>query len=154
MKKLFAGGLLLFLFAASVSALVAEPRRDIMGINIGMSKEAARHQLQKLGQLQREERKRQEVWELRDRHFSHLIVGFDKASQVRFVTAVAREDGERTLYSDVAELKKARQIGDVAINNFHYVWELAAGGQVPKTIVVARGRNPKYLTTYSIKRAD
>jgi hypothetical protein len=154
MNKLIVGFLLSFLLAASASAFGAEPRRDILGLRLGMSTEAAHTQLQKIGRLERNERKRQEVWEVRDRHFTHLIVGFDKAGQVRFVTAVARENGERMRYSDVADLKKARQLGDAAINNYHYVWELAAKRKEMKSFVVARGRDPQYLTTYSIKRAD
>jgi hypothetical protein len=53
-------------------------------------------------------------------------------------------------YSDVADLKRARQAGDVKINNYHYVWE--ARGRSPKTIVEARGRDPEYLSTYTIKK--
>jgi hypothetical protein len=158
MKKLAHLCLLTLLLIAGVSVAAAgreiKPRRDIVGLRLDMSKEDAHSRLQKIGTLQREERKRQEVWEVRDPYFSHVIVGFDQQSRVRFVTAVAREGGQRMRYSDVANLKKARQEGDVSINNYNYVWELAARGKQPKALVVARGRDPLYLSTYSIKKSD
>lgn len=161
MKKLLKSGLFSFLFAAGVCSVGAlptppQPARDILGIRIGMSAEAARAQLQKVGRFQKEERKRHEVWEVRDPYFSHLIIQFDKAKQVHFVTAVAREDaeGKRMRYSDVAELKKARQTGEAARNNYRYEWGLAAAGKDPKINIVAWGRDPKYLQYYSIERAN
>jgi hypothetical protein len=148
---------LLLTAGVSVSAVAGRdnrPRRDIIGLRLDMTREDAHSRLQKIGTLQREERKRQEVWEVRDPYFSHVIVGFDKQSRVRFVTAVAREGGERMRYADVASLEKARQEGDVSANNYNYVWELAARGREPKGLVMARGRDPLYLSTYSIKKLD
>jgi hypothetical protein len=158
MKKLAAAAVLSFLFASGVQAFGVtpppQPRREILGIKVGMGAEAARSQLQKIGRLGREERKRQEVWEVSDPKFSGVIVGFDKAGRVRFVTAVARPGGERVRYGDVGDVKKARQKGNPAINNFRYEWEVAASGREPKIIVEASGRDQQYLSTYSIKRAQ
>ncbi len=153
MKKRATLYLLCLLLAASAHAAVRQPRRDILGIRLNMSKNAAHIRLEKIGHLQREEKKRQEVWEVRDKYFSHVIVGFDEEWRVRFVTAVAHDSGQQRMrYSDVAALKRARQEGDVKINNYHYVWELEARGRSPKTIVTARGRDPEYLSTYTIKK--
>ncbi len=159
MKKLVKSVLVTFLLAASVhatGALAAPPARDILGIRIGMSAEEAHTQLQKVGRFQKEERKRHEVWEVRDPHFSHLIIQFDKAKRVHFVTAVARADAKREpmRYSDVAELKNARQKGEAAKNNFRYEWGLEAEGKDPKINIVAWGRDPQYLQYYSIERAN
>lgn len=158
MRKLVAGGLLSLLFAASVCAAGVQPRprRDILGIRIGMSAEAARSQLKKIGRFQKEERKRHEVWEVEDFYFSHLIIQFDKAKLVHFVTAVAHADAKRgrMRYEDVAELKKARQTGEAAKNNYRYEWGLAAAGKDPKINIVAWGRDPQYLQYYSIERAN
>jgi hypothetical protein len=158
MRKLIALCFISSLLAAGLSASASAadgPRRDILGLRVGMTKEAARGQLQKIGTLQREERKRQEVWEVRDDYFSHVIVGFDQQARVRFVTAVAREGGgQRMRYTEVASLKTARQEGDVSINNYHYVWELARRGKEPRLLVEARGRDPLYLSTYTIKKAE
>lgn len=155
MRRLIALCFVSLLLAAGLSAAAASPRRDLVGLRVGMAKEAARRQLQKIGTLQREERKRQEVWEVRDEYFSHVIVGFDQQARVRFVTAVAREGGARRMrYGDVASLETARQEGDVAINNYHFVWELARRGREPRLLVEARGRDPQYLSTYTIKKAE
>lgn len=155
MRKLIALCFLLLVFAAGLGAAAASPRRDLVGLRVGMTKEAARRHLHKIGTLQREERKRQEVWELRDEYFSHVIVGFDQQARVRFVTAVAREGaGRRMRYGDVASLETARQEGDVSINNYHFVWELARRGREPRCLVEARGRDPQFLSTYTIKKAE
>ena len=161
MKKLIAGGLLTILFAAGVNAVGVisppQPRRDILGIRVGMSAEEARGQLKKIGRLQKEERKRHEVWEVNDPYFSHLMIQFDKAKLVHFVTAVAREDAkrERMRYSDVAELEKARKkTVETTRNNYRYEWEVAAARRDPKINVVAWGRDPQYLQYYSIERVN
>ncbi len=161
MKKLLAGVLLCLTFVASVGAAAGggaspQPRRDILGVKVGMSAEAARSQLQKIGRFQKEERKRHEVWEVRDPHFSHLIIQFDKAKLVHFVTAVAREDAARVRlrYKDMVELKKAKQTGEVAKSNYRYAWTVPASGTDPKLSVVAWGRDPQYLQYYSIERAN
>ena len=161
MKRLVKSALLSFLLTASVYATAAlappQPARDILGVRVGMSAEPARIQLQKIGRFQKAERKRHEVWEVRDPHFSHLIIQFDKATKlVHFVTAVARSDAKREpmRYSDVAELKYARQKGEAAKNNFRYEWGLEADGKDPKINIVAWGRDPQYLQYYSIELAN
>ncbi len=160
MKKLVNIALVTLLLAASVYAAGASAApqlaRDILGIRPGMTREEARSQLQKIGRFQKEERKRHEVWEVSDPHFSHLIIQFDKAKLVHFVTAVARADAKREpmRYSDVAELKNARQKGEAAKNNYRYEWSLEAEGRDPKINIVAWGRDPQYLQYYSIERAN
>lgn len=153
MMKLIGGALgAIFILASTVSA--AEPAREILGIRAGMPKAAVTKRLQEIGKFVRDERKRQAIWEVRDPSFSHLIVGFDAKDTLRYVTAVAREDKEakRVAYSDIGDLKQARQAGDVAIKNFNYEWDLAAAKTEPQSLVSARGRDPEFLTTYSLKR--
>ena len=158
MKKLLIGTLMSLFFAASITAMPPkELAREIFGVRIGMNGDEARTQLKKVGRLQREERKRQEVWEVRDPRFSHIIIQFEKGTQlVHFVTAVARADaqGQKMRYSDVGELKKARQRGEVAKKNYRYEWGLEASGKDPKVNIVAWGRDPQYLQYYSIERAN
>ena len=102
----------------------------------------------------RDERKRQEIWEVRDDRFSHLIVGFDAKEKLRYVTATAREDKEakRVAYSEIGTLEQAHQAGDPAIKNFNYEWRLSSEKGSGEALVIARGRDPEYLSTYSIKR--
>ncbi len=80
---------------------------NIMGISLGMSRADARARLQSLGSLDRETRKRQEVWTIKDARISHLLVGYDPEMRVRYVTAIARTDGPRIRYDEVADLKSA-----------------------------------------------
>ena len=156
MRKLTAAFLRLFAAAAPAPATAAAkpaPSRDIMGLRLNLSKDAARKLLKKLGHLQREERRRQEVWELNDPRYSHIVVGFDQEKRVRFVTAFTRP-GAKVRYDEVADLKRARQAGDISINVYHYVWELPARRGLPRVEVSAQGRDPNYLASYSIKRID
>jgi len=146
----------LFFLAASaaMTAPAAEPPREIMGLRLEMTKEQARTRLQEIGTFERDERKQQQVWKVRDDSFSHLIIGVGKDEKLRFITAVAREDKEakRLPYSEIGKLDAARQAGDVAIKNFNYEWNIPADKNQPQTLVNGRGRDPKYLSTYSLKR--
>ena len=147
--------MLLFIWVAGVAEISAqELQRQILGVHLNMTKDEAHKRLQEIGTFARDERKRQEIWKVRDPSFSHLIVGFGKDEKLRFVTAVAREDKEakRVAYSKIGNLKQARQAGDVAIKNFNYEWKLPAGKNQPPTVVNIRGRDPKFLATYTLKR--
>lgn len=132
-----------------------EPRREILGIELDMKKEKAEKRLRKIATFERNDRRRQEIWKLRDnRKYTHLILAYDMEGRVRYVTAVADENGERVRYSDVADINLAKQDGNPQVNNFNYIWEVAARGKRPRYIVSARGRDPQYLTTYSVKRLE
>jgi hypothetical protein len=148
---------LLLAMAMLATSLVsaAEPAREILGLRLNMSREAAQERLKAIGKFARDERKRQEIWEVKDNpHFSHVVVGFDARNTVRYITAVAREDGEakRLRYDDIGSVDAAQQAGDPKINNFHYQWMLPAAGDQPEMMVSVRGRDPELLTTYSLKR--
>ena len=43
-----------------------------------------------IGTLEKEDRKRQEVWAVKDSRISHLLVGYEADNRVRYVTALAR----------------------------------------------------------------
>ncbi len=154
MKKIF----LAVLCVLAISFLNAAPppklNREILGISVGASKTKVKARLQEIGKFVRDESKRQEVWEVRDPRFSHLVVGFDAKETLRYVTAVAREDKEakRVAYAEVGDLKSARQAGSPAINNFNYEWTLPAEKDAPAVLLIVRGRDPEFLSTYSLKR--
>jgi hypothetical protein len=128
--------------------------RQILGVHLNMTKDEAHKRLQEIGTFERDERKQQEIWKVRDESFSHLIIGFGKDEKLRFVTAVAREDKEakRVAYDKIGSLKEAEQAGDPQINNFNYQWSLSTKGTNETTLIVARGRDPQFLATYSLKR--
>jgi hypothetical protein len=153
MKRLVVLCLLPLLLSGSALTAVKEPQPELLGIRIGMSRTDAYKRLQKIGKLEKAERKQQEIWALtKDPRYSHLIIAFNKEyTGIRFVTAVAR-DGVRIRYEDVIDTKRARQAGSV--NNYKYVMETPARGKEPHYIVIAQGRDPQYLKYYSIEKLD
>ncbi len=153
-KKPTTIGLLLVLVCASVQAAGKQPRRDVMGIRLDMSEDEARTRLQKIGNQQKEERERegegeQEVWLLRDRRIAFLVVAFDREHKVRHIIVSARQ-GARVRYGDVANLKNAQRATDG--RNYTYTWKVAANGDQPGYVVIARGGHPQYLASYSLFR--
>ena len=154
MKKIFTAGALLALSMLVSHAGDREPKRDILGIHLEMTKEEATKRLAEIGTFERDERKQQAVWQVRDPSFSHVIIGMTKEGKLRYVTAVAREDSEavRVPYTSVGELKQARQAGDPSIKNFRFEWSLPARQDQPEAIAAALGRDPEFLSTYSLKR--
>ena len=137
-------------------SLTQELPREILGVNLKMTKEDAQKRLREIGMFVRNEAGWQEVWKVRDGSFSHLIVVFGKDGKLNYVTAVAAENKEakRVEYQKIGSLKTARQTGDVEIKNFNYQWDLPSGEDGPHTLVIAAGRDPKFLTTYSLKNLD
>lgn len=153
-KFLLAGLIALAWMPASASA--QEVQRQILGIHLKFSKDEVHKRLNEIGSFSRAERKTQEIWQVRDQSFSHLIVAFKENGKLRFVTAVAREDPEakRVAYGEIGNLETARQAGDPGINNFNYEWDLPSHSDGPRTLVSARGRDPTFLTTWTLKNVE
>ena len=149
-------GLMFGVLALGNGALAQVPERQILKIQLGMTEEKVHERLKALGTLVRTEEKRQEAWQIRDPKFSHLIVGFNKDKKLRYVTAVARQDkdAKRVPYDEIGDLKKARQAGDPKVSNFNYEWELPADKTNPRMLVIAIGRDPKLLSTYTLKSLE
>lgn len=149
MNRLF----LLFLLLAVVAyAAEAKPRPEIMGVSLSMGREAAQARLKTIGRLEKEERKRQEVWAVNDPRVSHLLIGYDAEYRVRYITAIARTGGPRIRYQEVVDVKHAQR------SNYqgNYKFTLEAGprrGQLAY-VTIAHGRDPQYLDSYSVKRVD
>jgi hypothetical protein len=128
------------------------PSSEVLGIRLSMSRKEAHARLKGKGSLEKEERKRQEVWALSDRRVSHLIVGFDPDYRVRYLTAVSRTGGPRILYSEVGDLETAEQTSNQG--NYKFTWKVTARPGHPAYLVVAHGRDPLHLDSYSVKRLD
>jgi hypothetical protein len=136
--------------AANVTA--KSPSPEVLGIRLTMSRNEAHVRLKGKGSLEKEERKRQEVWVLNDRRVSHLIVGFDPDYRVRYLTAIARTGGPRIRYSEVGDLATAEQATNQG--NYKFTWKVAAQRGHPAYVVVAHGRDALHLNSYSVKRLD
>ena len=140
---------LLLVIGLLASAAPARPRPEIMGVSLEMSRDDARARLNSIGNLDREDRKRQEVWTVKDPRISHLLVGYDADYRVRYVTAIARTDGPRIRYQEIADLKSAQRSNTSGIHKF--TWEIENRGR--SFIIIARGHDPQFLDSYSVKKA-
>ena len=152
MNRIIALVLLLAVSGFAASPITKDPPPEILSIRLGMTKQDARSILKKIGSLEKEMRKRQEVWTISDPRVSSLIVGFDPDFRVRYVTATARPAGPRIAYSEVGNLKAAHQASNQS--NYKYSWEVRSQQGLPAYVVVAHGRDSRYLDTYSVKKLD
>ena len=151
MKRLLSLTLLLVI-SALVSAAPARPRPEIMGISLDMKRDQALARLKSIGSLEREARKLQEVWAVKDSRISHLLVGYDADGRVRYVTAIARTDGPRIRYHEVADLKSAQR--SEVQGNHKFTWEIEERRGQSGFIIIARGKDSQYLDSYSVKKKD
>jgi hypothetical protein len=125
---------------------------NVLGLRVGMSRDDVHRQLKKMGTLDREARGRQEVWTLsREPRFASVLVGFDADFKVRYVTAIAREGGIPMRYSELASTKDA-QVENVSGAYTRYTWELKPVKKHAGYFLIAEGRDPQYLKSFSIKR--
>ena len=156
MNRFLLASLLSLAWASTGVSAGEEVQRQILGIHFKLAKDDVHKRLNEIGSFVRAERKGQEIWQVRDPSFSHLIVAFAKDGKLRFVTAVAREDTEakRVPYGEIGNLDKARQAGDPSIKNFNYEWDLPSQDGSPRLQINARGRDPEFLTTYSVKKME
>lgn len=130
----------------------AKPRPEILGVSLSMSHEAALARLKSIGRLEKEERKRQEVWAVNDARVSHLLVGYDTEYRVRYITAIARVDGPRIRYQEVVDVKRAERSNYQG--NYKFTREVGASRGRLAYLTIAHGRDPQYLDSYSVKRVD
>jgi hypothetical protein len=142
--------LLIVIVGVSASVFMAAPKPEIMGISLGMSQADARLRLESIGTLERDARKRQEVWAVKDERISHLLVGYDAEFRVRYVTALARTGGPRISYEEVGDLKTAQRAENQG--NYKLTWQV--GQRVGRFgyEMIAHGHDAKYLDSYSLKK--
>lgn len=153
MKKLVVTICCLLLLATACATAV-EPKPEILGVRLGMSREEARARLQEIGKLEKEERKQQEVWRLTDDpNYSHLMVAYNKGyTSVRYITAVANEQGRRLRYEDFIDPGRARLESTQASRT--YTQETPARDAQPGFVAKVIGNDPTYLKYYSVELAD
>ncbi|HEX3249631.1 MAG TPA: hypothetical protein VHS05_09390 [Pyrinomonadaceae bacterium] len=144
--------LLVLAIGVLANAAPARLRPEIMGVSLDMSRDDAHTRLKSIGSLEKEDRKRQEVWAIKDPRISHLLIGYDADYRVRYVTAIARADGPRIRYQEIADLKSAQSSNTAG--NHKFTWEVEGHRGKAAFIIIARGHDPRYLDSYSVKKAD
>ena len=149
-KKSFA--VCLVLLVAFACSRPSPGGHDVLGIRAGMPRDEALRRLEQLGTKERDERKQQEVWVLKDNpDYTHLLVGFNKEkTELRYVTGVARPG--RVRYADVLDVQKARNTN--VSNNLTYELEVPAADGRPAYSVSARGTDPQHLAYYSVEKKE
>lgn len=126
--------------------------KDILGINIGMNKEDAEQRLREIGKFERADRKRQQVWSLRNNpHFVYLSIGYDENDQVRYVTAIAKPKGGQPMrYSDVGDISTAKK--EIVEPNYRYIWQVPANENALSYHVIVQGTQPEVLSLYTLSK--
>jgi hypothetical protein len=139
------------LMLAAACSTSSEPKPEILGVRLGMSREEAHARLQKMGKLEKEERRQQEVWRLDgDPSYTHLMVAYDhEHASVRYVTAVANEQGRRVPYAEVMNLEVAHL--ESTPGSRTYMQEFPERDGRPGFVAKAIGTDPTYLKYYSVK---
>src|SRR5689334_23749811 len=144
--------ILCLLLVSGAIAVQARVKPEIMGVALEMSRDAALARLKSIGQLEKDDRRRQEVWAIKDPRISHLLVGYDADYRVRYVTAIARADGSRMRYQEIADVKSAQSSNTPG--NHKFTWEVESHRGKVGFIIIARGRDSQFLDSYSVKKAD
>lgn len=146
--------LLSLLLFTQCSKSVPESSKNILGVSIGMNKTEAERHLREVGQLERVEEKRQEVWVLPENtRYSRVALGYDGDDKIRYVTAFARhqENVTEIRYEDFGNLQSARQ--NVFMAGKEYVWEVPAQNEQSGYFIIIRGNDPTYALTASLMQS-
>jgi hypothetical protein len=153
---LYLGFLFLFSFASPTISLAGQPSRQILGLRLNMTGKEAHARLKQIGSFVRPDALKQEVWKVHDPSYSNILLGFTKDDRLRYITAVARSDKEAkpVAYASIGNLKDAKNAGDSKMKLYNYQWHLSATKEEPETLVIAIGRDPARLSTYSLKRVS
>jgi hypothetical protein len=110
----------------------------------------AHARLTEIGQFKSED-EGQQVWTLRnDKHYQYLIIGFDRERTVRYVTVLARPDGQSVSYAEVGNLADARRTGGAG--NLRYTWKANDKKGGFDYLTIAKGKDQRYLNRYAVKR--
>jgi hypothetical protein len=144
---------LLFIVLVTASPVSAKKRpRDVLGLKIGMTEEALHQRLKKIATQEKEEKEKeeegeQEVWSLKkDERFDYVLTRFNREHRLMLITVVARPN--RVKYRDIGESKDATVASDG--RNFSYRWKVEKEGSRQGYLLIARGSNPEFLTSYSL----
>jgi hypothetical protein len=131
-------------------AVAKQPAAQILGLRLGMSYDRAHARLNEIGQFKSED-EGQQVWQLsHDQHYQYLIIGFDRDRSVRYISVLARPNGQPVDYADVGNLADAVRSGGEG--NLRYTWKANDRKGRFEYLAIAKGKDRRYLNRYAIKR--
>lgn len=157
--------LLLVMAALECSKPAPDLPKDLFGIRIGMSRDAAQKRLTETADFERDEEKSQQVWRLKsDARFNKLAVGYDRENRVRYITAFVDKATarERVRFSEVGDLSRAKK--EILEPHRRYIWETAGAAAADDDetekddergapyIVNIYGDEPEFLTIYTLSK--
>jgi len=138
------------LFSVAPLAAARQPAPQILGLRLGMSYDQAHARLNDIAQFKSED-EGQQVWILsHDQRYQYAIVGFDRSRQLRYITVLARPEGKPVSYSDLGDLASATRSGGPG--NLRYTWKAHDDIGGFEYVVIAKGKNNRYLDRYAVKR--
>jgi hypothetical protein len=144
--------LLLSLMTTANQAAPTKASREVFGLRLGMSEEAVHKRMRKIATQKKEEREEeegseQEVWILKkDARYNYLLTKFSREHRLILVTVVAQPG--RVRYSDLGETKDATVATDGI--NYSYKWKIPGQGKESAVLLIERGSNAEFLTSYSL----
>ncbi|HEV7512103.1 MAG TPA: hypothetical protein VGO27_10410 [Candidatus Acidoferrum sp.] len=145
-----AASLVFLVLSLTASVVGKQPAPKILGLRLGMSCSRAYARLNEIGQFKSED-EGQQVWTLsHDKHYQYVIIGFDRDRNVRYVTVLARPDGQPVNYADVGNLADATRSGGEG--NLRYTWKANDKKGHFEYLAIAKGKDPRNLTRYAVKR--
>src|SRR5688572_7412210 len=108
-----------------------------------MSRPDAEQRLEQIGKFERDERKRQQVWRLKDHpNYVHIVLGYDENSKVRYVTAFADPTKTRLRFTDIGDISKAK--AEIQKPHHTYTWDVQPEGDRLGYIVSTYGAEPEF----------
>jgi len=123
-------------------------RSPYSGLRLGMPYDRAHARLSEIGQFKSED-EGQQVWRLRyDKHYQYLIIGFDRDRSVRYITVLARPNGQPVNYADVGNLADA---APPAERQSTLYWKANDRKGRFEYLAIAKGKDCHYLNRYAIK---
>ncbi|HKP45004.1 MAG TPA: hypothetical protein VJT50_00265 [Pyrinomonadaceae bacterium] len=152
MRKTSLALVLLSLLASVTAAESSKPARQAFGLRIGMNEESVHKRMRRIATQQKEEREEeeggeQEVWVLKQSaQYRYVLTKFSRDHKLILITVMAQRN--QVKYSDLGDVKTATVASDGI--NYSYKWKLPAQGKETALMVIARGSNTDFLTSYSI----
>lgn len=136
---------------AGACAVKSSLPQDIFGIRLGMNRADAQKHLEEIAEFERDDRKQQQIWRLKnDARYSHIVLGFDKSGQVRYITVFADKSKVRTRFSEIGDVSAAK--AEILEPHHKFIWEVGKNGEKPAFFVEAYGTEKDFLSSYSLSK--